>query len=988
MTRLLFVFFLSISFYAGAQTDTATAKVHIDSLLKVNRALIKARKMEEAFSSILEAENICKNTFGADAAINGTIAVQTGRTFIYNGEYKNAKPHLLRAKSIIENAIGKNNIQYVQCLENLGLMYRLLGEFEKAETDFLEAITISKNILGKEDLYHASLLGHLATNYMGTGQYETAEKLYLEEQSIEIAKLGEESKENCEILNDLAYINSKLGKFEKAEALYLKSISTKEKMVGRDSPSMAGFLNNLAVFYDDLGIYEKAEKLYIEAKSKWEQRLGKQHQIYEYSLNNLAYLYTNMEKYKQAEQLYLEAISISEKKLGTEHPTYAKRLNNLAVLYIQTGDNRKAEELLLRAINIREKKLGNEHPDYATSLGYLGLLYCKMGRLEDAETSSLEALRIRKKTLGNNHPEIILNLNQLAKLHTLQQQYSKASEYYLQANEIEKSILVNASNYLSERELSAHAYKFSKSQDQFFSFLYFNEEETGHGFDNILFHKGFLLNASNEINKKALSDNNLYKLNLELKSYARRLAAEYAKPLSERKEQLELEEKLESLEKKLARNTSDIRKSFNQVKWQDIQNALGPKEAAIEFVHFGLQREKTTDSIIYAALVIRPDVSTPTFISLFEEKSLQSLLSENTISQTTLINNLYSTENNSLQQLIWQPLANELNNIDKIYFAPSGLLHRLNIGAIPIDEKKVLSDNFTLVKYNSTRELLNPPVLAEVKQEFSAMLYGNIDFNNEPDLSFPHPPLNDITETEQSILNDEQKNFSLRGEKWDDLPWTDVEISTINILLEDANVKSKILEGNKASEESFKAIGIKSPSPYILHLATHGFFFPDPEQNKKIKSSSEDSSSIFKTSDNPMIRSGLLLAGANHAWQNGKAFKPNLEDGILTAYEISQMDLSNTELIVLSACETGLGDIKGNEGVYGLQRAFKKAGVKYLIMSLWQVPDFQTQELMTTLYINWLEKKMNIPDAFRSAQKEIKQKYKDPFLWAGFILLQ
>jgi CHAT domain-containing protein len=137
-----------------------------------------------------------------------------------------------------------------------------------------------------------------------------------------------------------------------------------------------------------------------------------------------------------------------------------------------------------------------------------------------------------------------------------------------------------------------------------------------------------------------------------------------------------------------------------------------------------------------------------------------------------------------------------------------------------------------------------------------------------------------------------------------------------------------------------------------------------------------------------MIRSGLILAGGNHAWKTGKPLRPDMEDGILTAYEISQMNLSNTELVVLSACETGLGDIEGNEGVYGLQRAFKIAGAKYLIMSLWQVPDFQTQELMTTFYKNWLEGKMSIPDAFRSAQGEMREKYQSPYFWAGFVLVE
>lgn len=134
-----------------------------------------------------------------------------------------------------------------------------------------------------------------------------------------------------------------------------------------------------------------------------------------------------------------------------------------------------------------------------------------------------------------------------------------------------------------------------------------------------------------------------------------------------------------------------------------------------------------------------------------------------------------------------------------------------------------------------------------------------------------------------------------------------------------------------------------------------------------------------------MFRSGLALAGANHAWK-GKAAIPGKEDGILTAYEISQMDLSNTDLVVLSACETALGDLQGNEGVIGLQRAFKMAGVKQLILSLWKVPDKETVELMTLFYKNWTRGQPT-REALRSAQLEMRKKY-SPYYWAAFVLVE
>ena len=213
-------------------------------------------------------------------------------------------------------------------------------------------------------------------------------------------------------------------------------------------------------------------------------------------------------------------------------------------------------------------------------------------------------------------------------------------------------------------------------------------------------------------------------------------------------------------------------------------------------------------------------------------------------------------------------------------------------------------------------------------------------------------------------------------------------------ILTKSGLKPETRKGFAATEEAFKNVGKTGISPRVLHIATHGYFFPNPKSSTK----NDAADPVFKTSDHPMIRSGLILAGGNQAWKTGKPFKPGMEDGILTAYEISQMNLSNTELVVLSACETGLGDIQGNEGVYGLQRAFKIAGAKNLIMSLWQVPDFQTQELMTAFYKKWLPaaaeakagktEKMSIREAFRAAQKEMREKYQHPYFWAGFVLVE
>jgi CHAT domain-containing protein len=172
-------------------------------------------------------------------------------------------------------------------------------------------------------------------------------------------------------------------------------------------------------------------------------------------------------------------------------------------------------------------------------------------------------------------------------------------------------------------------------------------------------------------------------------------------------------------------------------------------------------------------------------------------------------------------------------------------------------------------------------------------------------------------------------------------------------------------------------------SPDILHIATHGFFFSDPEKRKDQRFGEENA---FKWNENPLFRSGLALSGANAAW-SGQPTPGNIEDGIATAYEISHLNLSNTKLVVLSACESGLGDIKGSEGVYGLQRAFKMAGADYLLVSLWQVPDKETVEFMDLFYKSWLSGK-TIHEAFAKAQKKMRKKYKEVYKWGAWVLVE
>jgi CHAT domain-containing protein len=976
----------------SAQAVDSVAQKQVDSLIQVSRTLTNARAFDKAFEVAATAEKLALEKLGQESAAYGSCCFNRGKIMYFKGDNLESESWFKKSIAIQEKVLGRKHPDYAASLNGLAILYRQMGQYEKAEQLYLESIAIREKALGTKHPDYAVSLINLAVLYRNMGQYEKVEPLYLESKAILEKNLGREHPSYAGNLHNLAVLYWNMGQYEKAEPLYLESKAIREKALGRKHPDYAASLLNLAVMYRDMGQYEKAEPLYLESKDIQEKALGREHTDYAASLINLAIFYKNMGQYEKAEPLYLESKVIIEKALGREHPNYATSLNNLAGLYENMGQYDKAERLYLESKDIWEKAQGREHPNYAISLTSLGGLYERMGQYEKAEPLYLESKAIREKKLGKEHPNYAETLNNLAILYKNIGQYKKAEPLLFELSTVNVHLIEQALHHLSENELNNYLNKFSESQNQTLSFTQISGSKKiiPVCYDNSLFYKGFLLQSTGRIKQLALADEGAAEKYIQLKGYHRRLAPQYAKPIAERDSALvvQLEAKANDIEKDLARTLAGWGQATKQVKWQEVQAALKPNEAGIEFVSYRFYQKKKTDSTFYAALVLLPGTDSPKFILLFEEKQLTTLLKTEGSAQPLFYNDLYAKEKkgSQLYDLIWKPIAAALPQGTTVYCSPSGLLHRINLGAIPTPDGKTLAEKHRLSILGSTRQLVIPAV-STTQQSATAQLYGGIQYDATPTLAAntPSKPEDLAARRGPSIT---QNDSTLRGENWNYLRWTEVEISAAANILKSKSITPTLKKGTEATEESFKILGQGSPSPRILHLATHGFFFPDPKESKPGEGQAIGEKT-FKVSDNPMIRSGLVLAGGNHAWKTGKPLSPGLEDGILTAYEISQMNLANTELVVLSACETGLGDLVGNEGVYGLQRAFKIAGAKYLIMSLWQVPDFQTQVFMTAFYKHWLEGKMAVPEAFRATQAELRGKYSgEAFKWAGFVLVE
>ncbi len=963
---------------------------------------ISTRRYEESETLHLEVKAIRAKMVGEQHPDHTSSLNNLGQLYKFMGQLEKSEQFHLEALRLRKEAHGKENQAYIQSANNLANLYDYyLGDYIKAEAFYMEVKDLQGKMAGKESIAYALTLSNLGSLYYYAGDYEKAEPYLEEAKEVQFRVQGGDNVDYANTITDLANLYADQGRYEEAEQLYRQVLDLYRRIQGPESLNVAIAQQNLAILYVNLNNYQEAIDLYESAAEVEKKLKGRENPEYAQSLNNLAVMYVRVRQLEKAEALYMEAKEIREKILGKRHPDVASNLWNIASLYEEQGKLSEAEAYFHEAEDIRREVLGTNHPDYAVSLSGLGSIKQRLGAYEEAEQYFLKAHEIRTQVLGKNHPAYAAGLNELSDFYWSTGDLRETDSLLSISIPLERSFLINASRFTSENELEAYIQRFKGNLNRIYSLAltYPNLSQDGKtaSYESALFYKGFLLNAASQIRKLSEADSTSMELFTQLQKQRRRLAEQYSYPLEWQSNISKLKGACDSLERVLARQVAGADEALRQTSAGEILEHLKPGEAAVEFVHYDFVHPEVTDSVMYAALILRPGKDSPAFVPLFESRDLSKMVDNQQGDQAGNVNRLYGQPSRGvkpkkrtttgLKALDWQALLAELQGIHTIYYAPSGLLHRINFAAVPINDKETLADRYRLVQLNSTRQL----VFADRKSRnhATAFLMGGIQYDGNSST------IPDIEQTEAAPpllaagngMNFQVADRNLRNNSWQYLFWTDREVTLIDSLLSQNNFQSTLLKGSEASEDAFREMAFRPPSPTILHLATHGFFFPDPRQGSSREDSLNTSAPVFQQSLHPMIRSGLVIAGGNDTWL-GKSPSVGGSDGILTAYEISQMDLSDTELVVLSACETGLGDIEGNEGVYGLQRAFKVAGAHYLIMSLWQIPDRETMEFMTTFYQKWLRDKQAIPEAFRLTQKAMRERYPDPFVWAGFVLVE
>ncbi len=423
---------------------------------------------------------------------------------------------------------------------------------------------------------------------------------------------------------------------------------------------------------------------------------------------------------------------------------------------------------------------------------------------------------------------------------------------------------------------------------------------------------------------------------------------------------------ISTLERQIIEQATPYLKAISKdISWTQIRDRLQPSEAAIEFII----AEKDI-----MALVVKPGCESPIPVTLTNIDTLKAaILSLNTKSPAATARKLYNNPSINLYGMLWQPLEKELKGVSKVYYATQGMLYSIAFAAISTPDGKYLSDRYDLCPLTSTAEIVK-----EQKEQLpqSVVAMGNIYYTDKQRQQVAAGDINGARGGEEDVTIDD---FSDRGAKryhFKYLPFTKKEIEDLSSIIK--NRQLTLEEGTEATEQNLRNLLDKKPD--VIHLATHGFFIAKSDEARKVPFFQHYSQAI----ENSMQRAGIALAGAEDTW-TGVQHPEEANDGILTANEVAQMDLNGTQLVTLSACETALGDYSF-EGVFGLPRGFKQAGVKSLLVSLWSVNDKSTSLLMSSFYRYWMQGETK-QQAFKHAVNDVRKDYPEPFYWAPFVLL-
>jgi CHAT domain-containing protein/Tfp pilus assembly protein PilF len=859
---------------------------------------------------------------------------------------------------------------------------RSAGRYSEAIPLAQKVLEIVEKQLGPEDPNTANVLEGLAGLYHATGAYGQAEPLYRRALALREKAMGPEHPDTAASLYSLAELYRGMGIYAQAEPLVQRALAIREKVLGPEHPDTAASLYLLAMLHYETAAYAQAEPLYQRALAIQEKTLGPEHSDTATSLSALANLYQAMGLYAKAEPLYQRALAVQEKTLGPEHPRTARALNNLADLYRTTGAYAKAEPLYQRALSITEKVLGPEHPDTATVLNNLARLYEDTRAYGKAEPLYQRALAIQEKTLGPEHPRTAVALNNLAVFYWANGDLSRARLFFSRAQLIEERNL--SSFFLAGSESRKHAYLAQMlgktSSNISLSLILPDRQAKALGLHGVLTTKGRVLDAMSESTARVRAsvkpeDRAIVEELITVAQQRSTLTYQgigNLKPEVYRQRLQALVARQEQLETDLSTRSAEFRQQATLITLPAVQAAIPKGAALIEWYRYHPVDPKAKDPQSrwgkpeprYVAYVLTREAE-PVVVDVGEAGAIEQLVHDFRTGLSDRTSTYVKDVAKELYETLYKPLQQHVGDAKHLLISPDGALNLLPYAALLDERGTYLGSKKEITYLTSGRDLLRFESSSGEKGE--TVIVADPDYGKAAAV---------VAKGEISEPSKRSAELDRGGMDFKPLPGTAEEAKTLKALLKVSD--DHMLTQANATEEQFKQLH----GPRILHVATHGFFLKDnelPAEALKPVGFSQDHAPV-PLRENPLLRSGLALAGANQRRSGEK------DDGILTAAEVAQMDLRGTQLVVLSACETGVGDVQNGEGVYGLRRALVLAGAETQVTSLWKVADEATKDLMVDYYQRLL-KGEGRSEALRNAQLTL-MKSKDrshPYYWAAFV---
>ena len=843
-----------------------------------------------------------------------------------------------------------------------------------------------------KDLEFRFCIYNLSINkYFATGCYKEAIDLSIK--SLEKAKkcFGSKHKEVASLLFHLGFSYAHDGQFQQAIEYGKQSVQMFEELGAINEETYWMSILLLTNYYNENGLFPQSISTLKNSLKKIDlNKIPPERLSIVYS--SLAYSYSSLDNYKKAIDYKKRALELYEDKQSLN---YWKHKQNLAELYSKNNDHYEAMQLIDEVCDTL--KLRNKGYIYAMALCDKASIYIhshNTDRVTDAIQYVEESAKIFENandTLSNEYVHLLMIKAEAYRSINL---YDEAEKIYEKVYSLQKQFL-DTTDINNLETLSISAVLAGNLQDGLSCFKKLEQriiQEQGEQNGNYIDTKYRITELYYRLNDYKSAKANI----MDALPFIRNSLAKSFFQLED-KERVEFWNKYiyifnESLpkicyttsyfsdlmydasllSKGILLNTEKEKRSLMQgdatvddfvkpffLNWRDVQTKLKDDDIAIEFVKVNPSKEISA----YLAVTIRRQYEKPKQTILFFEDELKQV--PDTI--------YYQCK--EMTDLVWKPLQAELEGVKNIYFSPSGALYNIGIEYLPGME------NYNIHRLSSTRELVTRK---DRKFKNRAVLYGGLDYYANLDTLNKSKSVTSLDET--FVDHADVRGMGLRGGK-EKLEHTKNEVEKIGEEFNRARWVCHIDSASLGTEESFKALSGRKVG--CLHIATHGFYYTKKEADNTNYDFLHLNNYMTSAEDKALTRSGLILSGANHILE-GDTLPDNVEDGILTAKEIADVDLRGLDLVVLSACQTGLGDISQGEGVFGLQRGFKKAGANSILMSLWEVDDKATQLLMTQFYRNLLAGQSK-RQSLLSAQKYLREVeggiYNEPKYWAAFILL-